>query len=697
MSTLDTTPSLTSQPLSQGSDNPNPDEATQEQKSSEDQQVDPKTAKRWAEFRQRIETCKFYRKKLIRNWRINIDYRRGKALASQSDEDGIALNLDWALTKTKQAALFSQVPKVRVDHSPESISSGPWVATFERKLNDTLVLAGIETAMDEVLPDCINAAGIGVVLVSRETLTVDKKLPVPDLSLLPPQLHAQVLQTGKLGDQEIPMQSIPQAVDTRYTVRRISPSDFLWPIDFTGSNFDNAPWLGCTGRLTWAEAKSRFKLLDEDKPSVLGEEKTVEDRLSRDYERDHLADDGKVGFDEIFYHDFQYDTTATSFRTVHHLVFIHGKAKPVIDEPWEGQVVNDLNGQQSIIGSVKKPIRVLTLAYISDEDIPPSDSAIGRVQVNELNRARTHIAKQRARTAPASWFDVNRIDPAIQQALMRGIWDHAIPVQGDGSRIIGAIQQPTMPQESFEFDRIQKADLEEMWTVGSDQEGGAGNVQTKGEAQIVQQNFQTKVGRERARVASFFCGIAEVLGSLMCLYEDPSTFGEGFDPSFCAKLGYSVLADSTVLVDAQQRLSQLNNFVNQYAKSGWVNLQPVFREIAGLCGLDPNVVIQPPNPQQPPMPNISLRLTGAKDMMNPLLLAFMLKSGNAPNQQMIEQAKGLIADSVQMPQPQQQPPGPGNPLNPPSPPPPKPGDANPQIGALPTISGGSGTGPGGPQ
>lgn len=690
MATLDTTGSLTSQPLVQGGDTPSSNDTPEASET-----VSQADSKRWAEFRQRIETCKFYRKKLIRNWRVSIDLRRGKPLASQSDEDTVALPIDWALTKTKQAALFSQVPKVRVDHSPESVSSGPWVAAFERKLNDTLVEAGIETAMDEVLPDCINAAGIGVVIVSRETLTVDKQLPQHDLSLLPPDVHSQVLQTGKLNGTDIPMTVVPMAVDTRYVVRRISPSDFLWPIDFTGSNFDNAPWIGQTGRLTWAEAKSRFGLSDADKPSVLGEEKTVEDRLSRDYERDHLADDGKVGFDEIFYREFQYDSDATSFKAIRHLVFIHGKPKPVIDQPWEGQAIEDVNGVPTVIGSIKNPIRVLTLTYITDEDIPPSDSAISRTQVNELNRGRTHLYKQRARTAPWTWFDVNRLDPAIQQALMRGIWQHAIPVQGDGSRVIGTVQQQPMLQENFEFDKIIKQDLEELWTIGGDQNSEAVADETKGQAQIVQGNFSTKVARERARVASFFCGIAEVLGSLMCLYEDPTSFGQGFDPSFCAQLDYSILVDSTVLVDAQQRLGQLNNFLSTYAKLGWVNIQPVMREIASLVGLDPNTVIVPPNPLPPPMPNISLRLTGAKDMTNPLLLAFMLKSGNAPNQQMIEQAKQLIQDSVQMPSPQQ-PPGPGNPLNPPAPAPPTPGNANPQAGPLPTLST-PGTGPGGAQ
>lgn len=636
--------------------------------------------KRWQEFRRRIELCKNYRKKLIRNWAINVDFRRGKPFSSQVDDDTIPVNLDWSFTKTKQAALFSQVPKVRVVHSPESLQAGPWIAAYERKLNDNLVTGGIEACMDEVLPDCINAAGIGVALVAYEALTEMKQVPAIDLSIFPPQIQQEALRSGKLFGNDIPMEEVPQKIDSRYTIRRISPADFLWPIDFTGSDFDNAPWLGYSGRIPWAEAVTRFNLAEEDKEKFMSEDRTVDDRLSRDYDREHMADDGKVGFDEIFYNEFQYDSQAKSFSTIRHLVFLHGKTEPIIDEQWKGQIIDEQEPGK-VIGSKKKPIRVLTLAYITDEDIPPSDSAIGRAQVLELSRGRTHISKQRARNAPVMWHDVNRLDPAIQNALMRGVWQHSIPVQGDGSRILGSVQMPAMQQENFTFDSIAKADLQELWTIGSNQLGVGGDVETKGESGVIQNNFMTKVARERARVASFFVGIAEVVGSLMCLYEDPQVFGEGFDPKISQGLNYSILADSTILVDSEQRLERLNNFVNVYAKSGFLNLEPILREIATLIGLDPNVTIKAPEPAQPELPNISLRLTGGDDMMNPLLLAFMLKTGQAPEPELIDQAKALIEKTVKFMAPAPTEPGPV-----PEPPPVGVGEDNPDLATLPAIN-----------
>src|SRR5688572_12472821 len=85
-----------------------------------DQQVGPETEvkKRMKDLRQKIEACKQYRRKLVQGWQANVDYRRGKPFASQTDEDRVAVNLDWSLTKQKQAALFSQVPAIRVNHPP---------------------------------------------------------------------------------------------------------------------------------------------------------------------------------------------------------------------------------------------------------------------------------------------------------------------------------------------------------------------------------------------------------------------------------------------------------------------------------------------------------------------------------------------------------------------------------------------------
>lgn len=598
--------------------------------------IETKSKGKNAKFRSSIDSCKNYKKKVNPNWIVNIDFRRGKPFASQSDEDRIVVNLDWSLTKAKQAVLFSQVPQARVNHPPDSTDQGPWVHAFERKLNDVLISSGIETAFDECLPDCINAAGVGIVMVGHESLTQNVEVPSGD---------------PMLGGGGSPV-GIPRVSDSRYLIQRISPFDFLWPVEFTGADFDNCSWIGRSGRVTWAEAVRLFDLKEEDKKAALGEDLRAETYTKDELDKD--APDDKVGFDEIWYKEYQYDPEATSYSSIHHLVFVNGKTEAVIDKPWEGQKQDE---QGQLLGVTRFPLQVLTLAYITDDAIPPSDSAIGRSQVNEINMSRTQMIQQRQRSIPVRWFDVNRVDPALQQTLMRGTWQGMIPVQGQGNNIIGEVARSVMPNEDFNFDQIAKSDLTEAWSIGANQLSSGKGIETAAESTTIEQNFQTRVGRERARVASFFVKIAEVVGGLICLYESPQTFGEGFDPQISRALRYSILADSTVLLDSNQRLQKLMQFINFTAKSGWVDIGSVLKEVATLSGLDPNVVIKPPQPKPPVEPSITLALKGAEDMLNPLTLAFLLKSGQGPEPQLIEQAKQMIAMAL-APPPAPQPQGP---------------------------------------
>lgn len=616
-----------------------PSEGTDISARKQDDPRDKKLRKLHDDFRQRVDLCKLYRRKLIANWTVNIDYRRGKPFSSQTDEDQIAVNLDWSMTKAKIAALFSQVPKVRIDHVPETLpKTAPWAVKLESRINDIAQQSGIEIAMDECLPDCVNAAGIGIILVSYEALTEDRQVPKTEPDPNNP-------------DEQPEMDVVPHVLDKRYCIQRVSPADLLWPINFSASSFDCAPWIGRSGRVTWAEAVQKFNLSEEDKETVLGEDRPMLDRLTHDVERDKAAADEMVGFDEVFYWEYAFDPEAKSYKTIHHLVFVSGKDMPVIDEPWAGQRIQP---DGSVIGAQKFPIRCLSLAYITDEPIPPSDSAIGRPQVNEINKGRTQMIRQRERNLPVRWFDVNRIDPAIQQGLMRGTWQNMIPVQGEGSRSIGEVARANIPTENFKFHEIAKQDLQEEWTMTN---VGQAIEEAQGDPDQNKSNFNTQAGRERAKVASFFLSVVEVLGGLMCLYEDPSTFGQGFDPGVSTVLKVSVLADSTLLLDANQKLARLNNFVNSYAKSGWVNIEPVMQEIAMLSGLDPTIVVQAPAPKPPVEPNISLRLTGVEDMLNPLTLAFLIKSGQAPPPELIQQAKDLIQLAVQPPQGMEMQPG----------------------------------------
>lgn len=615
-----------------------------------------------AAWKARIAKVKKVRRELAAGaWADSVMFRKGEPFTDDSDADRVNINLDWSKTKSKHANLFSQVPQINL--LPRNPQFAPAVPIFAKKLNDTLTKAKLGAAVDEAVLDTINAAGIGVIVVGYERLTEKKDVPIPT-----PETAAAMQKLG----MKVPMKSIDVTTSERFPVDRLSPSDFLWPVEFTGSDFDKSPWIGRSGAMTWPSAKLAFNLTDEQKPKVINGGKPVAETIHQDTQR--ADEEGMVEFDEIYFWNYLYDDKEKHFEAIHRMVFVTGLDTPAVaDEQWKGQKFNPQSN--TYVGACEYPIRVLTLTYISDDAIPPSDSAIGRPQVLELIKSRSQMILQRDRSMPLRWHDVNRIDPAIEDAIMRGTFQGSIPTQGDGTRAIGEVSRASFPREDMEFDRIAKADLDEAWQTSANQAGATNQGQRSAtEVGIVQQNFQTRVGYERARVGSFIVGIARVMAGYLALYGQwnvPQEMQamEAWDRTTIAQeFVYDIFPDSTVLLDSGQKIQRLMGIVNMLGKSGLLELEPFVSKILSLAGEDPALMIKKPTPPPPPPVNTSLALKG-EDLTSPLALAFLIHDGQAPSPQDLQAAQQMLVASQQPVQPPpppspMQPPGMGSPLPP---------------------------------
>lgn len=652
-----------------------------------DEGMDETSAKKW---RARITTAKKRTKDYLDEWTDNVDYRRGKPFESTSDQDRIAVNLDWPNTKAKQAQLFSQLPALVLQPLLKDVPTlAAAVPVFGRELNEELKRAGAEAAMDECLPDVINAAGVAAAMCWYESKSEMVALPTVGREMVA-GLSDEEYQIA-VDNDIIPSEQVERVMDARFRIKRLSPSKLLWDRGFKGSDFNDANWVGHWDRLTWAEAKSRFTLADEEKEALSGASNAITDTLSRD--EDGLEDEDRpIEYTELFYWRYRYHADEKNFKAIQHVVFVEGKDDPVIDEPWKGQKLDEES--HAYVGSCIFPIQFCTLTYLSDEAVPPSDSAIGRPQVDELIESRSQMVLQRRHSQPMRWMNANLVDPLIQDAIQRGVYQGFIPVNGDGSRIIGEVARAQYPSENFGFDKVAKEDNRESWQVGANQAGTVNTGETSAaEASIVQQNFQTRIGYERQRVTKFYVRIAEVLGGLMALYgkfELPDVSPtdmqrlQGWDRTRIANYSvYSVRTDSSVLLDANQRFDKLKKFLSIAGPSGFVDVEPILREMAELSGMDPDTTVKKPEPKGIDPANLSFRFGGAEDLMNPMVVGVMIKSGLAPTPQEVEAAKAIILAANGM-----LPGGPGT--GPPGPPstaeqPPNPGDGVAGWDTMPRI------------
>lgn len=630
-------------------------------------------------FKQEIVDSKKHRRKISPHWKTSILIRLGNPgiLTSGSgiyepsgNEDRQSLiNPDWSLTKTKTANLYSQVPQVQCTH--ENTQYAAAIPPFAKALNYELgeKRANVGPPMEEVLNDVVNAAGVGAVMVGYAARFETKQVPVEEMipgqmgpmqtRTMPPDAIQQLAKAGVLH-----LKDVQQVVDDKFFVMRISPGDLLWPAEFVHSDFDQADFLGYTARAPWAVAKVEFPKLTEDQKSAAcgGAEYHAQDDLRTFPDRSNQTSEEQVTYDDVYYWRYRVDPDEKSFCAIWRIVFIHGIEEAILHEPWKGQQYDPQ--MRTYIGSKKFPVRVLTLTYVTDHPVAISDSAAGRPQVHDLRRSRSQMFDNRDRSRPVRWYDTNRIDATIGQSLMRGTWQGFIPTNGDGTRTVGEIARASYPSEDLTFDQQTKQDLMEVWQIGPNQTSQATGV-TATESENVQANFATRMGQERGRVATFFLSTAEVLAGWMVLYgrfptltdqERQAMEGAWDMKRISHDLVLKVRPDSTVILDSSQRIERLTKLLNITGKSGVVNIEPIVAELVELTGLDPAVIMKKLEPPPPEEPNISLRLSGKDDLINPLVMAMLVQLKKAPSIEQIQEAQKILAAAAGL-SPLPQPPG----------------------------------------
>jgi hypothetical protein len=576
--------------------------------------VDEDTKDPWSAWRGRIASSRKYRDEKIHDWQTNVQKRKGEpshrtaadAVGSKTSS-GVVVNKDWPLTKSKIALLYSQNPEIRL--STEDPRAAQVVPQFAKAVNDTLEKAKVGAAIEEELADVINASGIAAVVVACEKRTEMRDMPSMD-----PMIAAM---SGIVPE----MVPVEHTADIRYPVRRISPACLLIPSDFTGSIYDDARWLGYEGTMSWAEAKVQFGLTDEEKEKVVGKDKRVKGDTSLNPDTNKFNDTDAVNFQELFYWKHNYDPDETSFSALGRYVFVDGLEDPKVNEDYKGQ---QRTQDGKVVGVLRNPIQVLTLTYISDESLPPSDSTISRGQVSELEDSRDAMAQQRKHSIPIRWFDTSRVSANTRSLIEKGTIQGLVPVMGSGERAIGEVSRASFPPEKYELDKIISGEITDQWTVGPNQASSfSTGERTAREASIVENNFKQRIGLERAKLERHFVAIAEILGGLMALHGS-----SGIPVDLLGSITYSVRVDSTVLLDADQRIEQIKDYLNVWGQSGFINPQKLAIEHAELLGLDPIGLVIDPQPK-PPEP-VKVSVSKAEDIINPLMLATLARTGQLP-------------------------------------------------------------------
>jgi hypothetical protein len=629
------------------------------------------------EWRSRIAASEKYRDTFLTKWKDNVRHRVQQPFSGVKDgdePDRLSLPEDWARTKQKAAQLNYQMPKIVAVAKHPSYEDKAAAVTAD--LNDVLHYeCQAAYMMDECLADVINAAGVMVSVIGLERHTEDVEIEMPGVPLVDP--------FGGLSPSMAPPEklTVKKIVAQKFTWDRVSPADFLWPAEFRSSNWDNSPWLGVQQWMTVEGAKKTFEKLPAD---FEGGSERKPRGLTDDIDKLYVDADQYVRVTQIWYYAWLYDTDKYHPECIRRLVFVEGHDEPVefdqtdwqewVEEvppqpappappPMPGQPPapppQEQPGRPGYYKGLRKlPIRVATLTYVSDKAIPPSDTEAGRPQVRELIRSRSQMLRQRDHSVPIRWYNVNLVDDEIAEALKRGEYQDIVPVNGDGSRMIGEVARANYPRESFQFQSIIGNDLDRAWSLSNNQLATQTDTERSAtESKIVQGAGQIRLDYEKGRCNRFLVEGSEVLFSLMQKFRAgtkyvrvPKLGGEeltAVEPAdLLGEFQFDIVADSSDRVDITTRQANTLKLYNLLANSKSVDRQQLERELITLHGHDPTKIIRKEPPaEKPEAPNVSYRFSG-EDLLNPMAVALLLKTGVQLTPQDIKAAAMMIQDAV---------------------------------------------------
>ncbi|HMJ58289.1 MAG TPA: hypothetical protein VK467_04085 [Gemmatimonadales bacterium] len=625
-----------------------------------EQRLTPDQASAW---RRRIKAALEATKPALDEGKKNIDRYNAQHLGTVTDKT-VAVPTDFYYIEQKKPQLFYRLPDVYLKALQPGLDDGGVI--FQAALNSKIGPAGVNVLpkVQEVLFDVICATGFGALKVGYEPI-IDGTKP---FEVSP---ASQDPLTG--APVEAVVEEVPNIIASRYFIERGAPGDLIVPADFSGSDFDDAAYLGI-----------RFR---EDLPDGEVQGKTSEQ--DDDRRLTPLPDAGKTARrhqrigTELFF-------KARTFGFAKHpdaiwtftLYDDDPDSTPVTVKPCPYQKTNPQTGR--LEGMVGFPIVPLTTRYVSDTWMARSDCSMAQNSATELSTGRTQMIQYRDRNMPQWGFDTTRVDADIQAKIARNESMAGIGFNGPGADATWPIVKGQMSRENFSFNDYIQQDLNRIWGI-TDQgtSARAESAKTATEIQTSEAASKTRMEAERAKVVDWYLKVVAKFGALLQMFADETEYVElvgqdaqrlknippeiqqqaAADPQakllvpwtkdeIFGRYSFQVKPDSQLHTDVTQEREQWLKFFNFLANEPTCNRTELTREGMKLFHYDPVRFTQPPPEHKPEPPKLSLAFTG-EDFVAPqapimIELAAQLGLKISPeailqSQQMLLQAEQIAA------------------------------------------------------
>jgi hypothetical protein len=551
----------------------------------------------------------------VASGRENVKRYEMKTLSAAPTEDTVVVPDDFSNTEQKKAQLFFKSPDVKLKPTMKGLDQA--VHLFEAVVNEQLGPDGadVESAIGEALFDLLCPAGFGATEIGYQSTTKPVKLPA---------MSAEAAQLAGIAPEMVPLIDSTATIHQRFFWERFSPGQLLYPDDFTASNFDKSPWIGRRFRADAAATRRQYNLRDDQgTQSTIGSDDML---MSEQADNSDRSTTPKLTITKLWYQAHVYDAAALNPELIREMVFVDGVDEPVIHRDSTYQQFDQYGRFQ--VGMRGYPVHVLTVRYVSDKPLPPSDCDISRVLVDEKSKFRTQMIMQRDRSLPQRWINTQRAGKEFIEKIRGGDWRAAfqalIEVDGDGKEVIGEISTARYPRENYTANDYCDRDIQKAWAMGSNQQGAETDTsRTATELSLIQGNTDVRLDYERDKVVKWFCKGAEKFASLIQLFADDTQYVEvlgGDAPGLQAwdktkiqgRFVFTAKPDSAIRVDAAQERRSALDLYRVTANDPNVRRTELLKSIVQKYGFDPATVVAEELPEKgPEPPKVTLSISGA--------------------------------------------------------------------------------------
>ena len=624
----------------------------------------------------RADASKRFAKDMRDRWKTYIQAYMARYLKYLPVEHRVVVPLEYAYTELKAAQLAFQVPEVHL--KARNPQSAPAVPLFQAALNFELgdTNADVKTCVDECLIDVLTC-GITAAKVGYVAYTRTRQVPVLGPAGVDPMTSQPTPPVPIVDPSGGPMmQDETYVAGEEYFVDHIPTEHLLVPVEFVGSNFDKAGWLGYVDEIP-VSMLADYGLVEDDVQVLT----TPPETLSSDQfpSRDATGFDKRVRRVELYYQAMVYDRASNPFPGQYRkLVMLDGyKSGPVVHEDCPYQWVGD--GQENRIADGKlhgmegNPITVLTIRFLPGSAYPVTDIEMGMPQSQEISLGRTQMVQYRDRAKPFRAFNREKLaDPEIIEKLKSGQVNDWIGVDGNINEIFGIITPGQYQRTGFEFNQISQSDFDRTWATSN-----AGNMEpearTATEVRRAAGATDVRLDKERTWVLRWFVRCATKFGALLQRYmteehwveivgEDGKKAMQSWNrDSVKGEFVFTAKPDSAQRLDADVERRQIANLYNLARRDPNVRGDELLKKLFASHGMEPATMIAPtppPTPPKPEPPKISFSFK-AEDLGNPMVLGILHQYG-------IE-LPGVPPAGEEQPPPPQGGPGAGAPPSPPHP------------------------------